>query len=83
MLPQLSLTNPHSLDPEMDKLIRNIIRDKFRYHTVITVAHNLENLVECDKVMVIDHGKAVEFDTPENLAAQANSKFNQIFRPSR
>ncbi|KUI53705.1 ABC transporter C family member 3 [Cytospora mali] len=67
-----------NLDAETDELIRRIIRTKFYHHTVISVAHSAENLVDCDKVLVVDQGWAAEFDEPGKLAAQPESKFKQI-----
>jgi ABC-type multidrug transport system fused ATPase/permease subunit len=73
------LTYDDSLDAETDDLIRKIIRDKFCHHTVISVSHSAENLLDCDKVLVIDQGRVMEFNKPGRLASKQNSKFNQMF----
>ncbi|KAJ2082204.1 hypothetical protein H4R24_001774 [Coemansia sp. RSA 988] len=59
-----------STDSKTDQLIQIIIRSKFEDCTVITIAHRLNTIVDSDRILVIDHGKAVEFDTPEALIKQ-------------
>lgn len=68
---------------ETNDLIRKIIQDKFCSHTVISVSHDAENLLDCDEVLVIDQGRVVEFGKPGSLATQPDSKFNQMFLSQR
>lgn len=35
--------------------------------TVLTIAHRLNTVMNCHKVLVIDSGRIVEFDHPYNL----------------
>lgn len=50
-----------------DALIQQTIRKKFTECTVLTVAHRLHNIIDSDRIMVIDSGVTVEFDEPHNL----------------
>lgn len=56
-----------NVDPITDGLIQTTIREKFGDCTVLTIAHRLLTVIDADKVLVMDAGQAVEFDTPYNL----------------
>ena len=56
-----------NVDYRTDKLIHNTIRTQFQDCTVITIAHRLNTILEYDRVMVLDDGQIVEFDSPEVL----------------
>ena len=50
-----------------DRLIQEVIRDKFKDSTVLTIAHRLNTIMDYDKVLVLDGGRVVEFDKPDVL----------------
>jgi ABC-type multidrug transport system ATPase subunit len=56
-----------SIDIETDELIQKTIRNSFENCTVLTVAHRLYTIIDSDKIMVMDKGQLVEFDSPSNL----------------
>ncbi|KAJ2614463.1 hypothetical protein H4S08_001696 [Coemansia sp. RSA 1365] len=56
-----------NIDSKTDQLMQTIIRSEFSDCTVITIAHRLNTIMDSDRILVMDHGKAVEFDTPETL----------------
>ena len=59
------------LDPKQMIEIRNLIRDLGRKHTVILSSHILSEIqAVCDRVVVINQGKLIADDTPENLSRQ-------------
>ena len=56
-----------NVDFKTDRLIQEVIRDKFKDSTVITIAHRLNTIMDYDKVLVLDGGRVVEFDKPDAL----------------
>ncbi|XP_072483308.1 ATP-binding cassette sub-family C member 2 [Notamacropus eugenii] len=56
-----------AVDLETDNLIQATIRKEFSNCTVITIAHRLHTIMDSDRVMVLDSGKIVEFDSPDEL----------------
>ncbi|XP_059215146.1 canalicular multispecific organic anion transporter 1 isoform X2 [Centropristis striata] len=56
-----------AVDLETDDLIQNTIRKEFSHCTVLTIAHRLHSIMDSSRVMVLDAGKIVEFDSPSNL----------------
>jgi len=50
-------------------LIQKTIRSEFRGWTVLTIAHRVNTIIDSDRVMVVDAGRVVQFDTPANLLA--------------
>jgi ATP-binding cassette, subfamily C (CFTR/MRP), member 1 len=67
-----------NVDGETDKLMQALIRSEFRDHTVITVAHRLETIMDSDVVLVLDGGKLVEAGPPTELAAKEGGKFRSL-----
>ena len=56
-------------------VIRSLIRDLGKTHTVILSSHILSEVQSvCDRVLIIAHGKLVAQGTPEELAAQLTAK---------
>ena len=71
-----------SIDHNTDELIQKTIRSSFRDCTVITVAHRLNTILDNSRIMVIDNGRIVEFDTPNALISDRNSLFFSMAKDS-
>ncbi|KAM4599398.1 ATP-binding cassette sub-family C member 2-like [Fundulus diaphanus] len=56
-----------AVDLETDNLIQKTIRKEFSHCTVLTIAHRLHSIMDNSRVMVLDAGQIVEFDSPDNL----------------
>lgn len=67
-----------NVDPETDRLIQTSIREQFGECTVLTIAHRLHTIMDSDRVLVVDAGRAVEFDHPRNLLRNTDGYFSQL-----
>ena len=64
-----------SVDPNTDELIQNTIRTEFSDCTLLTIAHRLNTIMDSSRIIVLDKGKVVEFDTPKNLLLNKKGLF--------
>ncbi|XP_011882151.1 PREDICTED: multidrug resistance-associated protein 1 isoform X4 [Vollenhovia emeryi] len=64
-----------AVDLETDDLIQTTIRQEFKECTVLTIAHRLNTILDSDRVIVLDKGLIVEYDSPEVLLRNPASSF--------
>ncbi|XP_070211573.1 ATP-binding cassette subfamily C member 4-like [Littorina saxatilis] len=67
-----------NIEPSVNDQIQRILRAKFRDCTVLTVAHRLPSVMDCDRIMVFHKGEAKEFDTPYNLMNTGDGYFMRL-----
>lgn len=67
-----------SLDAQTDSLIQQTIKENFTELTMLTIAHRLNTIIECDRVMVMDAGKILEFDEPYKLLQKPDGSFKAL-----
>lgn len=67
-----------NIDLETDALVQKCIRNDFAKCTIITIAHRLNTVIDYDRILVLDAGQVVEFDSPANLLENPNSHFSQL-----
>ena len=63
------------LDPKQIAEIRNLIKELGKTHTIILSSHILSEVSQiCNKVIIINKGKIIAIDTPENLEQKVLNK---------
>ncbi|XP_072292178.1 ATP-binding cassette sub-family C member 5 [Eucyclogobius newberryi] len=67
-----------AIDTETDRLIQETIRSAFGSCTTFIIAHRLNTVMNCSRVMVLDQGQILEFDKPAFLLADENSRFRAM-----
>ena len=67
-----------SIDGETDEFIQKMIRTRFPATTLLTIAHRLNTIMDYDYVLVMDAGRASEFDSPANLLENDDGIFSQL-----
>jgi ABC-type multidrug transport system fused ATPase/permease subunit len=58
-----------SVDRQKRWLVEGVFEVKFRVSTVTSVEHRLRTLSRCYKVIMLDTGKIVKMEIPEELRA--------------
>lgn len=71
-----------NLNDKTDILLQNVLNDGFSNSTVIIIAHKLKSVMNCDKVMVIDDGRLIEFNDPQELLKTENGVFQLMAQKS-
>ena len=56
-----------NIDENTEKVIQAIIADKFQDRTILTIAHRLNTVAKSDRILVLDKGEIINFDTPANI----------------
>ncbi|CAL5018224.1 unnamed protein product [Urochloa decumbens] len=59
-----------SVDSQTDAMIQKITRQEFSSCTIISIAHRIPTVMDCDRVLVLDAGLVKEFDAPSRLIEQ-------------
>jgi len=67
-----------SIDNETDAKIQTMIRDNFSDATVLTIAHRLNTIMDSDRVLVLDNGHIIEFDSPDMLLSKEDGMFKAM-----
>ena len=55
------------VDPDTEQTIWNVVRDKLKESTVITIAHRLNTIKDCEKILVLKGGKVKGFDKSDSI----------------
>lgn len=67
-----------NIDVRTDAKLQAIIASEFKDKTMITIAHRLETIIDYDRVLVMDSGRAAEFDSPRALLQKRGGLFSNM-----
>merc|ERR1712228_440549 len=71
-----------AVDPQTDQLIQQTIREVFKTNTILTIAHRIDTILDYDKILIMDNGSVLEYDKPDSLLSNKNSRFSEIVQES-
>ncbi|KAK6191316.1 hypothetical protein SNE40_003038 [Patella caerulea] len=70
-----------SIDLETEKKLQDILLDKaFEDKTIITIAHRISTIMCYDKILVMENGHIAEYDTPQKLLENPDSRFSHLVK---
>ncbi|CAF1224081.1 unnamed protein product, partial [Didymodactylos carnosus] len=67
-----------NVDHATDELIQSSIQEKFRDCTILIIAHRLRTVIDSDRIMVLNNGEVVEYDSPYNLLENPISYLSEL-----
>jgi ABC-type multidrug transport system fused ATPase/permease subunit len=70
-----------NIDYKTESLLQNSIKKGMKHCTVITIAHRIKTIIDYDRILVLDKGEVVEFDTPQNLLNK-KGLFYELYKES-
>ncbi|KYM97235.1 Cystic fibrosis transmembrane conductance regulator [Cyphomyrmex costatus] len=69
-----------ALDTATEKSLLNAVAVAFENRTVITIAHRVAALLDCDRIVVFDEGKIIEEGSPTDLMQRQNGAFSAMIK---
>ncbi|XP_078324316.1 ATP-binding cassette sub-family C member 5-like [Crassostrea virginica] len=67
-----------SIDTATDSMIQQTIRESFAECTVLTIAHRLNTVLDCDVIIIMEAGRVMEMGSPQDLLSDPRSYFNTM-----
>ena len=71
-----------NIDYKTEEIIQNSMNEIINKSTIITIAHRLKTIINYDKIISLDNGEIIEFDTPRNLLKNENGIFYKLYNKS-
>ncbi|KAF3450335.1 hypothetical protein FNV43_RR06415 [Rhamnella rubrinervis] len=67
-----------AVDVGTDALIQKTIREEFKLCTMLIIAHRLNTIIDCDRILLIDGGQILEYGSPVKLLSNEGSAFSKM-----
>jgi len=71
-----------SIDYKTEEIIQKALNEILTNSTMISIAHRIKTVMNSDKILVLENGEIIEFDTPKNLLSNKNSYFYDFYSKS-
>jgi len=69
-----------NIDVVTEHKIQELMSTHFKHSTVLTIAHRLNTIIQSDRVLVLDKGRKLEYDSPKTLMLDPESAFSSLVR---
>ena len=70
-----------NIDYKTESFLQNSINKELKDCTVITIAHRIKTIINYDRILVLNNGEIVEYDSPKNLL-EKKGLFYQLYKES-
>ncbi|XP_029151980.1 ABC transporter C family member 12 isoform X3 [Arachis hypogaea] len=67
-----------AVDVRTDALIQKTIRQEFQSCTMLIIAHRLNTVIDCNRILLLDSGRVLEYDSPDKLLSNEASAFYKM-----
>ncbi|CAH0557527.1 unnamed protein product [Brassicogethes aeneus] len=67
-----------NMDAETDALLHQTITRHFSNCTLLIIAHRLHSIIDSNKILLLDKGQNIEFDTPSHLLSNKQTSFYKL-----
>ena len=71
-----------NIDFQTEENIQKALYISLKDSTIITIAHRIKTILSYDKILVLENGKIIEFDTPQNLLSNPQTFFYKLNKSS-
>ena len=71
-----------NIDMKTEEKIQKALQYVLNNSTVITVAHRIKTIINYDRILVLDNGNIIEYDSPDNLLKNEKSLFFELYSKS-
>ncbi|CAG9862959.1 unnamed protein product [Phyllotreta striolata] len=69
-----------NMDLDTEQIVQKIIDENFSDCTLLLIAHRLDSILDCHKILVLNRGSIVEFDTPKALLNKPDGHFASMVK---
>ncbi|MCQ2818077.1 MAG: ATP-binding cassette domain-containing protein [archaeon] len=71
-----------SIDYQTEEIIQKAINEILKDSTVLTIAHRIKTIINCSRIIALENGEIVDFDTPKNLLDKKEGLFYDLYTKS-
>ena len=64
---------------DTDALIQRTLQTELGDSTVLTIAHRLDTIMHCDRIVVMHEGKVAEAGPPNELKERSGGRFAELW----
>ena len=72
-----------NIDVQTESLIQKAVEKNFRNSTILMIAHRLNTIMFCDRVLVLDKGRIIEYNKMSKLKNDPNTFFGAMLQSSK
>jgi ABC-type multidrug transport system fused ATPase/permease subunit len=68
-----------NIDIITEEIIQDVVKNDFADSTMLIIGHRIQTVQHCDRIMVLDGGRLVEFGSPNEMRNKEGSYLKEIW----